>query len=181
MRTAAPSAAQMSIFVTAPPVIPRRPWPFEANGMLEKPWRGKSSIKRDAIAPGSADAHRSPGNRAINAANLCVAVSFGSSDNLAASCHGSRFSRVSAERTLSGISSLSAPIGAYRKASNSDLKKETETAGVTMTTNHIGRQNNTCAPLPSFISGLSVRTGRLAAASSEPASSTVEAAATKKD
>ena len=142
MRAAIPSAAQIRIFVTAAPDIPRKPWPLVANDTLERPWRGKSSIKRSAIGPESADAHRPPGNRAINAANLCLAVPFGSSDNSAASFHGSRFSRVSAERTLSGISFLSAPIGAYRKSFNSDLKKETEMAGVTVTTNHIDRQEN---------------------------------------
>ena len=159
MSAATPSTAQIAIFVT---VIPRRPWPFEANETFERPWRGKSSIKRSAIAPESGGAHCPPGNCAINAANLCLAVPSGSSDNSAASFHGSRFSRVSAERTLSGISFLSAPIGAYRKSLNSDLKKETEMAGVTMTTKYRSTRVY-LGPLPWFLSGPSVLWGLLLA------------------
>jgi hypothetical protein len=116
---------------------------------------GKSSIKRSAFAPKSISAHRPPGNRAINVANLCVAGSFGNADNSAASFQGSRSSRASAERTLSGISFLSAPIGAYRKLLNSGLKKETEAAGVTMSTNHFSwsgiEATNERVALPSLL------------------------------
>jgi hypothetical protein len=75
------------------------------------PW-GKSSIRRLAIGVQSACAHRPPGNRAINEANLCAAMSFGNADNWEASAQGSTFSRDSAERTLSVIVLSSAPIGA---------------------------------------------------------------------
>ena len=57
-------------------------------------------------------AHWPRGNRAINEANLCAAMSFGSADNLAASAQGSTFSRDSAESTLRVIILSSAPIGA---------------------------------------------------------------------
>jgi hypothetical protein len=71
----------------------------------------------------------------ISAANLSVAESLGSSDNSVASFQGSGPSRASAERTLSGISFISMPIGAWRKSSSSGLKKKVEEAGVTMATN----------------------------------------------
>jgi len=71
----------------------------------------------------------------ISAANLCVAESLGSSDSSVASFQGSRPSRASAERTLSGISFLSMPIGAWRKSSSSGLNNKVEEAGVTMATN----------------------------------------------
>jgi hypothetical protein len=132
MRTVATSAAQISIFVAAESFIARRPWAFSANGVWGLLRRGKSSIRRSEIARESAFVHRSPGNCKINAANLCAAVNLGSSDSSAASFQGSMSSRASAERTLRGISFLSAAMGAYRKSSNSGLKKETELAGVIM-------------------------------------------------
>jgi hypothetical protein len=113
MRAAAPNTAQSSTFAIAEPVISRRPRRgFGANGTSELPGLGKSSIKRSAIALESASVHRPPGNSAINDANLCAAAPFGSSDNSAASIQGSTSSRARAERTLSGISTPSAPIGA---------------------------------------------------------------------
>lgn len=135
-RTAAHNRAQISIFAPMELGIHRGPRVFSDNGILELLQRGKSSIKRSAIALESACAHRPTGNSEINDANLCAAVSLGSSDNSAASSHGSTPSRAKAERTLSAISFLSTPIGAKRKSSNSGLKKETDVAGVTMTTNH---------------------------------------------
>jgi hypothetical protein len=79
---------------------------------LERLRSGKSRTRRSAIAPQSASAHGPPGNRAINEANLCAALCFGISDNSAASAQGSMFNRASAERTLSAMLFLSAPIGA---------------------------------------------------------------------
>ena len=113
MRAVTPNTAQSSTFAIVEPVISRRPRRgFAANGTSELPGLGKSSIKRSAIALASASVHRAPGNRAINDANLCAAAPFGSSDNSAASIQGSTSSRARAERTLSGISPPSAPIGA---------------------------------------------------------------------
>ena len=113
MRAVTPNTAQSSTFAIVEPVISRRPRTgFAANGTSELPGLGKSSIKRSAIALASASVHRAPGNRAINDANLCAAAPFGSSDNSAASIQGSTSSRARAERTLSGISPPSAPIGA---------------------------------------------------------------------
>jgi hypothetical protein len=112
MRAVTPSAAQISIIATGAPIISRRPRAFSAEGTLELAARGKSSIKRSAIARESAGTHRPAGNRAIKEANLCAAVLVGSSDNSTASCQGSTLSRDSAERTLSGISFLSSPIDA---------------------------------------------------------------------
>jgi hypothetical protein len=93
-------------------VMPVKPRVFSANGTVELLRRGKSSIKRPAIAFMSACSHAPAGSRAIDLANLWVARFFGSSDNSAASFQGSRFSRASADRTLRGVSFLSAPIGA---------------------------------------------------------------------
>jgi hypothetical protein len=112
MRAATPSPAQIRIFATVELVMPGKPCAFPANGTAELLRRGKSSIKRPAIAFISASSHAPEGSRAIDVANLCVARFFGSSDNSAASFQGSRFSRANADRTLSGVSSLSTPIGA---------------------------------------------------------------------
>jgi hypothetical protein len=139
---AAPNTAKISIFALMELVIQGGPRVITDNGALESPQRGKSSIKRSAISLESTCAHRPTGNRAINEANLCAAVSLGSSDSSAASSQGSTPSRASAERTLSAISFLSTPIGAKRKLSNSGLKKETDVAGVTMTTNHFASKSN---------------------------------------
>ena len=109
---ATPSAVQIRIVATVEPVMPQRPCAFPVNATLELLRRGKRSIKRPAIAFESACAHWPVGSRAIDVANLCVATSFGSSDNSAASFQGSSFSRASADRTLSGVSFLSAPIRA---------------------------------------------------------------------
>ena len=113
MMRAVINTAQSSTFAIVEPVISRRPRRgFAANGTSELPGLGKSSIKRSAIALASTSVHRAPGNRAINDANLCAAAPFGSSDSSAASIQGSTSSRARAERTLSGISPPSAPIGA---------------------------------------------------------------------
>jgi hypothetical protein len=113
MRAVTPNTAQSSTFAIAEPVISRRPERgFGANETSELPGLGESSIERSAIALESASVHRPPGNRAINDANLCAAAPFGSWDNSAASIQGSTSSRARAERTLRGISTPSAPIGA---------------------------------------------------------------------
>lgn len=65
--------------------------------------RGRSAIRRAAIAPAGRCAAGSSGSVAINAANLCVAASLGNRANLAASCQGSTSNRVRAERTLSSL------------------------------------------------------------------------------
>ena len=107
MRAVIPNAAQRRIFAAVEPDMP------PANGTWMLPRRGKSSIKRPAIALESACVvHCPPGNRAIKEASLRVAVSFGSSESSAASPQGSTFSRASADRTLSSISFLSVPTGA---------------------------------------------------------------------
>jgi len=54
--------------------MPPRLCAFSANGPLELLRRGKSSIKRPAIAFESACAHWPAGSRAIDVANLCVAT-----------------------------------------------------------------------------------------------------------
>jgi hypothetical protein len=110
---------------------------FPPDPVLGLERRGKSSINRSAVAVGSTCEDGLAGKRAINEANLRAAVSFGSSESSAASCQGSTLSLESADKTVRGISSLSAPTGAYRKSSNSGLKKVTEAAAVTGTTNHI--------------------------------------------
>jgi hypothetical protein len=86
--------------------------------------RGKRAIKRAAIVPRSRCADGSPGSAAIKEANLWVAVFPANRANLAASCQGSTSIRASAERTLSGVPFFSSPIGAKRKASNSDLGRK---------------------------------------------------------
>ena len=146
MRAATPNAAQSRIFTSGES---RRPRTSSVNGTLDLLQYGKSSIRRSAIARQSACAHRPPGNRAINEANLCVAVFFGSSDSSAASSQGSTYSRASVERTLSGISFPSAPIAGRppaaspvfqsrkggqhltERAVNHMLKRTAATAGVT--------------------------------------------------
>ena len=110
------------------------PLAFSINGTEGRAREGSSAIKRCAIPPASACVHRPPGNRTISAASLCAAQSLGSSDSSTASFQGSRSSRASADRTLSGISFLSMPIDPWRKSSSSGLKKEIEVAGVTVTT-----------------------------------------------
>ena len=105
-----PNAAQISTIVEA--LIPCWPRTFSVDGALKSLRCGKSSIRPSEIARASTSAHRPPGSRAINAANRCEAVSFGSSVSSAASFHGSTFNRESAERTLRGISFPSAPTGA---------------------------------------------------------------------
>jgi hypothetical protein len=93
---------------------------------LEAPGRGKSAIKRAAIASGSRCADVLSGSAEINEVILLVAVSFGIRARLAASSQGSRSSRASAEMTLSNIPFLSSPIGANKKSSNSDRWREAE-------------------------------------------------------
>jgi len=113
MRAMPTNAAQISIFATGNPVvILGMAWTFSVNGTLGRLRVGRSAIKRPAIPLESAGVHRPPGSRTISVANRSVAASLGSSDNSAASFQGWRFNRASAERTLSGISSLSMPIGA---------------------------------------------------------------------
>ena len=129
MSTVAAKAAQISNFAPVELLISLRLETFPTRTALEAPGRGKSSIKRTAIVLESACVHRSPGNCAINEANLCTAGLFGSADSSAAIAQGSTFRRASAERTLSGISSLSVPMGAYRKSSYSGLKNESDAAG----------------------------------------------------
>ena len=129
------NATQISIFSVGRTPVPGRQLAFSTGGMRGTLCEGRSSITRCAIPPASACVHRLPGKRTISAASLCVAQSLGSSDSSAASFQGSRFSRASADRTLSGISFLSTPIDAWRKSSSSGLKMEVEAAGVTMTTN----------------------------------------------
>lgn len=81
---------------------------------IEPARRGKSAIKRAAIAPGSGDADAPSGSVAINDANLSIAVCPGNRANTAASFQGSKPSRASAETTLSNVPFLSSPIGANR-------------------------------------------------------------------
>jgi len=133
MRRAIPSATQSRAMATVEPVIPRRLWAFSVDEAAELPRHGKSPIRRSAIAPISVCA-RSPGNRAINEANLCVAVLVGSSDSFAASAQGSRFSRASAERTVSGGAFRSSQIAAYKKSLNAPSTKTIEAEGVIMIT-----------------------------------------------
>jgi hypothetical protein len=104
------------------------------DGILERARRGKSAIKRAAIAPGSRCADGPSGSAAINEANLCVAVSLGNRANLSASCQGSISNRASAETTLSGMSFRSSPIGANRKSSNSGPRSEPKAERVISTT-----------------------------------------------
>jgi hypothetical protein len=80
--------------------------------VLELARRGRRATKRAAIVSGSRCINGSFGSKAINEANLSVAVAPGNPANLAASCHGSISSRASAERTLSRIPFLSSPSGA---------------------------------------------------------------------
>lgn len=87
---------------------------------------GKSEINRAAIVAESGIDDARLGRAAISEANLRVAVSPGNRANVADSSHESTFSRASAERTLSTIPSLSSPIGANRKGSNSEPKKDNE-------------------------------------------------------
>ena len=112
MRAVITNAAQSKIIVNVEPAIAGKRWAFSDTRPFELLRRGKSLIKRPAIASESVCPQPPPGNRAINEANLCVAGSVGNSDNSAASSQGSMFSRESAERTLSGISLLSAPMAA---------------------------------------------------------------------
>ncbi len=88
--------------------------PLSARG------RGSSATRRAAIARGSEhDAGRS-GKVLISAVILSIADSPGKSANLEASCHGSRSARANPERTLSDMPFVSSPIGANRKALNSE-------------------------------------------------------------
>ena len=128
------NAAQISIFAGGETAFPAMPLALSINGTEGRPREGSSAIKRCAIPPASACVHRPPGNRTISAASLCAAESLGSSDSSTASFQGSRSSRASADRTLSGISFLSMPIDPWRKSSSSGLKKEIEVAGITVTT-----------------------------------------------
>jgi hypothetical protein len=93
---------------------------------LEALGRGKSAIKRAAIASGSRCADILSGSAEINEAILSVAFSFGIRARLAASSQGSRSNRASAEMTLSSIPFFSSPIGANKKSSKSDRWREAE-------------------------------------------------------
>jgi hypothetical protein len=93
---------------------------------LEAPERGKSAIRRAAIASGSRCADVLSGNAEIKEVILSVAASPGIRARLAASSQGSRSSRANAEMTLSNIPFLSSPIRANRKLSNSDRWREAE-------------------------------------------------------
>jgi hypothetical protein len=101
-------------WVTAP-----APNDVARDGMLGLAGRGNSVTKRAATVAGSGYADDSSGSAAINDANLWVAAPPGSSDYLAASCHGSISNRARAERTLSTIPLPSSTMGANRKLSNS--------------------------------------------------------------
>jgi hypothetical protein len=99
-------------------------------GALEAPGRGKSAIKRAAIASGSRCADVLSGSAKISEVILSSAVCLGIRARLAASSQGSKSSRASAELTLSNIPFLSSPIGANKKSSNSDRWREADTGRV---------------------------------------------------
>jgi hypothetical protein len=130
IRAVVASTAQISVIAPVDQVILRTPLGISANEAFELSRRGNSSIKRSAMALTSVGVHRPSGNRAIDEANLSPAAFFGSWASSTASSQGSICSRVSAERTLSGIPFRSASIGAWRNLSNSGLKNEIEEAGV---------------------------------------------------
>ena len=82
--------------------------------------RGRSAIRRSAIAPGCDHVDGASGSPAIKEVNLWFAVALGIRANSEASRQGSRSSRASAERTVSIMPFFSSPTGANRKALNSD-------------------------------------------------------------
>jgi hypothetical protein len=93
---------------------------------LEFSRRGNKAIRRAAIVRGSGCPGGRSGSAAINEVIFSVAASADMRENLAASAQGSTSDRANAERTLSSIPFFSSPIGANRKASNSDRRRETE-------------------------------------------------------
>ena len=104
---------------------------------------GKSAVRRAAIVSGFQLVDGPSGSAAINNdANLLVAVSLGNPAKLLASCQGSRFSRASAEMTLSIIPLPSSAIGANRKLSNSDPRAVTHTERVITTFEFLRRDSD---------------------------------------
>ena len=77
---------------------------------------GKSAVSRAAMFDESMRAEGISGNRAISSANFCVAIAPGKRVRLAASAHGSRSSRASAETTVTDVPLVSAPIGANKNS-----------------------------------------------------------------
>jgi len=96
------------------------------GGALAPPWRGKSATKQVATALGSRCACGLSGNDEIKVVILPAAASLGIRAKAAAYCHGSTSSRANAERTVSSIPFFSSPMGANRKSSNSDSRRESE-------------------------------------------------------
>jgi hypothetical protein len=90
---------------------------------------GKSEIKR-AIVLGAGGIAASEGKDESNEVNRAVASWAGILVSVAASCHGSKSRRASADSMLSNIPFLSSPTGAKRKGSNSDLRPNAEAADV---------------------------------------------------
>jgi hypothetical protein len=88
---------------------------------------GQKRDKRAEIALTSRSADGSSGRVAMSEAILWEAIATGKRANLAASCHGSRSSRASAETALSSLPFLPSPTGANGNASNSDPSREAET------------------------------------------------------
>ena len=82
--------------------------------------RGSRCEQRVEIVPGSARVDGASGSASIKHVNICLAACIGIRASSDASRQGSRSSRANAERTLSSIPFFSSPIGANRKASNSD-------------------------------------------------------------
>jgi hypothetical protein len=126
--------------------------PIPSNALsgakLELTRRGRRATKPAAIVLGSRCTDDSFGSKAINEANLAVAVAPGSPANLAASCQGSTSSPASAERTLGRIPFISPPSGANRKSSNSGPSKGAQTERDISTTNLdrvCGTRHLTCA------------------------------------
>ena len=95
------------------------------DAMEELAPRGSSANRRVEIVSGSARVDGASGSASIKDVNLCLAACFGIRASSDASRQGSRSSRASAERTLSSIPFFSSPIGANRKASNSDPRDKT--------------------------------------------------------
>ena len=89
--------------------------------------RGNSAIRRVAIVGASAGFKHGTGSSSD--ANFCAAASMGRLAKRAASCQGSRSIRASNDTMLSGNPFRSSPIGANRKASNSDPRREFEAEG----------------------------------------------------
>ena len=105
--------------------------------------RGRRATNRVAIIDGS---DGGPSEAAvINEDSLSTAAAPVSWFSLAASCHGSRSNRASADKTLSNVPFLSAPISANKKLSYSDPSPETAAAR-TISVTKFGCLRPSCGP-----------------------------------